>query len=244
MSEAPGTHNPSFLPSDIPAPQDDGAARHLAGMRLPDVELPATMGAPVNLSRLKGRAVVYVYPRTGVPGVDPPSGWDQIPGARGCTPQSCGFRDHFADLKSLGVDSVFGISTQDTDYQREAAERLHLPFPLLSDAARKLARAANLSHFFSRRNDAAQADGAHRRGRRGSESILSGVPAGQERRGGDRLAACKQVNRTASRAETAHFMLFLHQEISAPARRHSETSLASARRYSCYSASSGSYRTA
>ena len=147
MSEAPGTHNPSFLPSDIPAPQDDGAARHLAGMRLPDVELPATMGAPVNLSRLKGRAVVYVYPRTGVPGVDPPSGWDQIPGARGCTPQSCGFRDHFADLKSLGVDSVFGISTQDTDYQREAAERLHLPFPLLSDAARKLARAANLPTF-------------------------------------------------------------------------------------------------
>jgi peroxiredoxin len=147
MSEAPGTHNPSFLPSDIPAPQDDGAARHLAGMRLPDVELPATMGAPVNLSRLKGRAVVYVYPRTGVPGVDPPSGWDQIPGARGCTPQSCGFRDHFADLKSLGVDSVFGISTQDTDYQREAAERLHLPFPLLSDAARKLARAANFPTF-------------------------------------------------------------------------------------------------
>ena len=147
MSEAPGTHNPSFLPSDIPAPQDDGAARHLAGMRLPDVELPATRGAPVNLSRLKGRAVVYVYPRTGVPGVDPPSGWDQIPGARGCTPQSCGFRDHFADLKSLGVDSVFGISTQDTDYQREAAERLHLPFPLLSDAARKLARAANLPTF-------------------------------------------------------------------------------------------------
>lgn len=147
MSEAPGTHNPSFLPSDIPAPQDDGAARHLAGMRLPDVELPATMGAPVNLSRLKGRAVVYVYPRTGVPGVDPPSGWDQIPGARGCTPQSCGFRDHFADLKSLGVDSVFGISTQDTDYQREAGERLHLPFPLLSDSARKLARAANLPTF-------------------------------------------------------------------------------------------------
>ena len=147
MSEAPGTHNPSFLPSDIPAPQDDGAARHLTGMRLPDVELPATMGAPVNLSRLKGRTVVYVYPRTGVPGVDPPSGWDQIPGARGCTPQSCGFRDHFADLKSLGVDAVFGISTQDTDYQREAAERLHLPFPLLSDAARKLARATNLPTF-------------------------------------------------------------------------------------------------
>ncbi len=147
MSEAPGTHNPSFLPSDIPAPQDDGAARHLTGMRLPDVELPATMGAPVNLSRLKGRTVVYVYPRTGVPGVDPPSGWDQIPGARGCTPQSCGFRDHFAELKSLGIAAVFGVSTQDTDYQREAAERLHLPFPVLSDAALKLAHAINLPTF-------------------------------------------------------------------------------------------------
>ena len=147
MSEAPGTHNPSFLPSDIPAPQDDGAARHLTGMRLPDVELPATMGAPVNLSRLKGRTVVYVYPRTGVPGVDPPSGWDQIPGARGCTPQSCGFRDHFAELKTLGIAAVFGVSTQDTDYQREAAERLHLPFPVLSDAALKLAHAINLPTF-------------------------------------------------------------------------------------------------
>jgi peroxiredoxin len=134
MSEAPGMHDPNFLPPDIPVPQDDGRARHLTGLKLPDLALPATSGEKVNLSKLKGRTVVYVYPRTGVPGVDPPPGWDQIPGARGCTPQSCGFRDHFAELKALGVTQVFGLSTQDSDYQREAAERLHLPFPILSDA--------------------------------------------------------------------------------------------------------------
>ncbi len=134
MAEAPGTHDPNVLPPDIPAPQDDGRARHLTGLRLPDVALPATGGGMVNLSKLKGRTVVYVYPRTGVPGVDPPPGWDQIPGARGCTPQSCGFRDHFAALKALGVAQVFGLSTQATGYQQEAADRLHLPFPILSDA--------------------------------------------------------------------------------------------------------------
>ena len=139
--EAPGTHDPTFLPPDIPVPQDDGAARHLPGMKLPDLALPATSGPAVNLSKLKGRTVVYIYPRTGVPGVDAPPGWDDIPGARGCTPQSCGFRDHFAELKALGVAHVFGLSTQDTDYQREAAERLHLPFPILSDADAEACRA-------------------------------------------------------------------------------------------------------
>jgi peroxiredoxin len=147
MTEAPGTHDPTFLPPDIPAPHDDGAAKHLAGLKLPDLALPATSGAPVNLMALKGRTVVYIYPRTGVPGVDAPTGWDQIPGARGCTPQSCGFRDHFADLKTLGIAAVYGLSTQDTDYQREAAERLHLPFPILSDAALKFARALDLPTF-------------------------------------------------------------------------------------------------
>jgi len=144
--EEPGAHDPTFLPPDIPVPQDDGAARHLPGMKLPDLALPATSGLALNLSKLKGR-VVYIYPRTGVPGVDAPPGWDDIPGARGCTPQSCGFRDHFAELKALGVASVFGLSTQDTDYQREAAKRLHLPFPILSDAALKFARALNLPAF-------------------------------------------------------------------------------------------------
>ena len=135
------------LPVDLPAPQDDGAARHLTGMRLPDVALPATGGAPVDLSKLKGRTVVYIYPRTGRPGQALPTGWDAIPGARGCTPQSCGFRDHFADLKRLGVAALYGLSTQDTAYQREAAERLHLPFPILSDADLKLTRALNLPTF-------------------------------------------------------------------------------------------------
>jgi peroxiredoxin len=147
MSEAPGAHNPNFLPSDITAPQDDGAARHLTGMKLPDIALPATSGPDVNLSRLKGRTVLYVYPRTGVPGVDLPPGWNEIPGARGCTPQSCGFRDHFAELKGLGVAQLYGLSTQDSDYQREAAERLHLPFAILSDAGLRLTRAMDLPIF-------------------------------------------------------------------------------------------------
>jgi peroxiredoxin len=140
-------HNPHVLPPDIPVPQDDGAARHLTGSRLPDLALPATRGPAVNLSKLPGCAVVYVYPRTGVPGVDPPAGWDAIPGARGCTPQSCAFRDHFAELKALGVRDVFGLSTQDTAYQREAAARLHLPFPILSDADLRLAHALELPTF-------------------------------------------------------------------------------------------------
>jgi peroxiredoxin len=147
MREAPGAHDPTFLPPDIPVPQDDGAARHLAGMKLPDMALPATSGRDVNLARLAGRAVLYIYPRTGVPGVDAPPGWDDIPGARGCTPQSCGFRDHFAELKELGVAHLFGLSTQDTGYQREVAERLHLPFAILSDAKLALTRALKLPTF-------------------------------------------------------------------------------------------------
>ena len=147
MSEAPGTHNPLNLPPNIPLPQDDGAAKHLAGMKLPDIALPATDGKSVNLSKLKGRTLVYIYPRTGVPGVDPPSGWDQIPGARGCTPQSCSFRDHFGELKRLGVAQLFGLSTQDTAYQKEAAIRLHLPFAILSDEKLALTKALKLPTF-------------------------------------------------------------------------------------------------
>ena len=147
MTEAPGTHNPQFLPSDIPAPQDDGGARHLTGAKLPDIALPTTDGIAINLSKLKGRTVVYIYPRTGVPGVDPPDGWDQIPGARGCTPQSCSFRDNLAELKRLGVAQIFGLSSQDTAYQKEAATRLHLPFAILSDEKLALTRALNLPTF-------------------------------------------------------------------------------------------------
>ena len=147
MTEAPGTHNPNVLPPNIPAPQDDGAARHLAGMKLPDIALPATAGAAVNLAKLKGRTVVYIYPRTGVPGQDLPTGWDAIPGARGCTPQSCGFRDHFGELQRLGVAQLYGLSTQDTAYQQEAANRLHLPFAILSDDKLAFTRALKLPTF-------------------------------------------------------------------------------------------------
>ena len=140
-------HDPNVLPDDLPAPQDDGAARHLMGLKLPDVALFATDGAEVRLSELEGRTVVYVYPRTGRPGQALPTGWDAIPGARGCTPQSCGFRDHFDEIKKLGVDALFGLSTQDSAYQREAAERLHLPFAILSDAELKLTHAMRLPTF-------------------------------------------------------------------------------------------------
>jgi peroxiredoxin len=151
MTEAPGTHDPNTLPPNIPAPQDDGAAVHLTGMKLPDLALPATQNvqnsAQVNLSKLKGRSIVYVYPRTGVPGVDLPPGWNEIPGARGCTPQSCSFRDHFDELKRLGVAHLFGLSTQDTAYQQEAATRLHLPFAILSDEKLALTNALKLPTF-------------------------------------------------------------------------------------------------
>ena len=140
-------HNPNVLPTDLPVPRDDGAARHLAGRKLLALALAATDGSRVDLSKLRGRTVVYIYPRTGVPGQASPDGWDQIPGARGCTPQSCAFRDHFAELKRLGVAQLYGLSTQDTGYQSEAVERLHLPFPLLSDQKLELARALELPTF-------------------------------------------------------------------------------------------------
>ncbi len=130
--------------SRIPPPEDDGGAGHLAGLALPSVSLPATDGTDVDLSRFPGRTVVYAYPRTGRPDAANPEGWDMIPGARGCTPQSCAFRDHFSELRSRGVGHLFGLSAQDTGYQREAAERLHLPFPLLSDAAGEFAAALRL----------------------------------------------------------------------------------------------------
>ena len=130
--------------SAIPAPEDDGKAAQLEGRALPDVTLPATTGSAVRLSDLDGLVVFYVYPMTGRPDRDLPNGWDQIPGARGCTPQSCAFRDHFAELRDLGVSALFGLSTQTTAYQAEAAERLHLPFPLLSDADLTLGKALDL----------------------------------------------------------------------------------------------------
>ena len=147
MSEAPGKHDPTVLPPNIPVPEDDGATRHLTGIKLPDLALPATSGSPVNLSKLKGRTVLYIYPRTGVPGQALPTGWDAIPGARGCTPQACSFRDRFGELKRLGVAQLFGLSAQDSAYQQEAATRLHLPFPILSDEKLAFTRALRLPTF-------------------------------------------------------------------------------------------------
>jgi peroxiredoxin len=141
-------HQPNLLDVDwskIPAPQDDGAARHLTGHLVPDVALAATDGTQVSLAKLAGRVVVFAYPRTGVPGqVSLVDGWDMIPGARGCTPQTCAFRDLHKVMIAAGAARVFGLSTQDTAYQREAADRLHLPFPLLSDEKLALTRALRL----------------------------------------------------------------------------------------------------
>ena len=132
------------LPPDLPVPVDDGAAAHLTGMRLPHVALPATDGRKVDLAAIAGTVVVFAYPRTGRPGesslVDD---WDQIPGARGCTPHTCGFRDLHAEFTRLGA-RVYGLSTQDVAYQREMVERLHVPFPVLSDAELALARTIGL----------------------------------------------------------------------------------------------------
>jgi peroxiredoxin len=131
--------------SKIPAPTDDGAAAHLIGMSVPSISLLATDDTSVGLSTLSGRIVVFAYPRTGEPGkISLVDDWDMIPGARGCTPQTCSFRDLFAELKAAGVKHVFGLSTQSNDYQAEMASRLHLPFPVLSDEKLQLTRALNL----------------------------------------------------------------------------------------------------
>jgi peroxiredoxin (alkyl hydroperoxide reductase subunit C) len=131
--------------SKIPAPADDGAAAHLVGMTIPPVDLVATDDTSVTLSDLRGRTVVFAYPRTGEPGkISLVDDWDMIPGARGCTPQTCSFRDLFAELKAAGANQVFGLSTQSNDYQAEMASRLHLPFAVLSDEKLQLARALNL----------------------------------------------------------------------------------------------------
>lgn len=134
-------------PADLPRPVDDGACNHLPGLPLPDVTLASTRGTQINLRALPpGRCVIFCYPMTGQPSVALPEGWDAIPGARGCTPQACSFRDSVADFAKLGV-SVFGVSTQTADYQREMAERLHLPYDVLSDAQLEFARALNLPVF-------------------------------------------------------------------------------------------------
>lgn len=138
--------NLTDLPDGLPVPTDDGACDHLPDAVLPSVALPSTAGRRVDLSTIAGTVVVYCYPMTGRPDVPLPEGWDRIPGARGCTPQACSFRDHHAELASLGA-GVFGLSTQHSDDQREAVERLQLPFELLSDADLCLSRALGLPLF-------------------------------------------------------------------------------------------------
>ena len=136
------------LPEDLPVPEDDGAAEHLPGRGLPALHMPATHGDTVALDTLPtGRTVLYLYPMTGRPDVALPEGWNDIPGARGCTPESCGFRDHHAELREAGAQAVYGLSSQSTDYQREVAARLGLPFPLLSDPQLDLAQALALPTF-------------------------------------------------------------------------------------------------
>ena len=142
MNEGPFTQ----LPDNLPVPKDDGGASHLIGRPLPDIGLLSTSGATINLHERRGLVVVYAYPLTGRPGVPLPAGWDEIPGARGCTPESCAFRDHQAELRDLGAE-VFGLSTQSSDYQREVRERLHLPFDLLSDEAFAFTDALSLPTF-------------------------------------------------------------------------------------------------
>jgi peroxiredoxin len=137
------------LPPGLPVPIDDGAADHLAGMAVPQIVLSSTVGGEVDLAaaaRAGGRLVVYIYPRTGVPGEPPPDGWDAIPGARGCTPQSCAFRDHEAELVALGA-RVIGLSAQSEDEQREFAAREHIPYPVLADPELRLAHSLGLPTF-------------------------------------------------------------------------------------------------
>jgi peroxiredoxin len=146
MSRMGSQENIHEVPQGLPVPTHDGACDHLPGMRLPSVSLMSTAGDQVDLSALTGTTIVYCYPLTGRPDQNLPPGWDEIPGARGCTPQSCAFRDHHAELRELGA-RVFGLSAQDTAYQREASGRLHLPFLLLSDEKREFARALELPTF-------------------------------------------------------------------------------------------------
>ena len=136
------------LPTELPAPEDDGAADHLPGTHVPHVVLPSTRGGEVALDELgAGRTVLYIYPMTGQPGVDLPEGWNAIPGARGCTPETCGFRHHHADLRAAGAAAVYGLSSQTTAYQAELAKRLELPFEVLSDTGLELAEALGLPTF-------------------------------------------------------------------------------------------------
>ena len=138
--------NVNELPTDLPVPLDDGSTNHLKGMRLPKISLQATNGKRIDLADIKGRLVIYCYPMTGQPNLALPDGWDQIPVARGCTPQSSSFRDHYQELQVLGAQ-VVGLSVQTTEYQKEMADRLHLPFSVVSDVDYEFQKALNMPTF-------------------------------------------------------------------------------------------------
>jgi peroxiredoxin len=140
------TADTSF-PADLPVPQDDGACSHLTGSNMPSISLSDTSGHSVDVASLSGLTILFCYPRTGAPGETIIEDWNSIPGARGCTPQACSFRDELAELRKLGVKNVFGVSTQDTPYQTEAKERLYLPYELLSDEKLSLVEALKLPTF-------------------------------------------------------------------------------------------------
>lgn len=146
--EIPTMTDYTTLPDNLPVPEDDGAADGLPGRAMPELSLPASDGTSVDLAALgAGRTIIYLYPLTGRPGVDLPQGWDSIPGARGCSTEACDFRDHYADLQNAGASRVFGMSSQDPDYQAELVERLRLPFVMLSDPRFALADALRLPTF-------------------------------------------------------------------------------------------------
>ena len=210
------------LPDDLPVPDDDGGADHLAETSMPHIVLPSTGGADVALDELgAGRTVVYVYPRTGKPGVDLPDGWDAIPGARGCTPEACGFRDHFAELRAAGATSVYGLSSQSTDYQAEFAQRLELPFEILSDERHQLVGALQSADLHRRRRAALQAPDDDRRRGPHRARLLPDLSARPARRRGARLALGARrgdgLISPPSRATTASAR---PQSEQTPARRH------------------------
>jgi peroxiredoxin len=144
----------TVLPEGLPVPEDDGAADHLVGMTMPQVTLPTSDGGTVDLGDPgPGRTVIYLYPLTGQPGVDLPAGWDDIPGARGCSTEACDFRDHFAELSRAGAARVYGMSSQDVAYQAEVVDRLSLPFAMISDESFRLADSLRLPTFSASGHD-------------------------------------------------------------------------------------------
>lgn len=133
----------TVLPKNFPNPQNDGACDHLKNRKLPSISLSSTDDSQIDFPIISNRVIIYLYPMTGRPDMALPDGWDEIPGARGCIPQSCSFSDHYSELKELNT-SVYGLSTQTTEYQKEAANHLHLPFPIVSDKNLEFIKSLNI----------------------------------------------------------------------------------------------------